>query len=456
MPLSSVVVLPPDSGLEDLLRLLKTIRSGTGQAQHSSACPGAPADLLVSFCKDAADARSGVPRELGSVPVVALCSAEFDDPVCVGLRIACSYFRDNSVQTKLDTPCYIGQRAAANAGLVDGSRLIGESEPAQEIRSSIQKIAARDTTVLITGETGTGKELIAELIHKNSRRRQNSYLCVNCAAIPDDLLESELFGYERGAFTGAHLSGPGKLEGANGGTVFFDEIGDMSLYAQAKILRLIETREIQRLGAKRPTRVDFRIIAATNQEIDSPCSSSRFRRDLYFRLNVARIHVPALRERKSDIPLLVRHFIEHFNLEFGYQVQGVSEDTMRVLLRYDWPGNIREVKNTVESLFVNHNASERRLELPARMMQQAGSAASAPPTEQERLLSALWATDWNKSKAARQLHWSRMTLYRKMAKYAMTPEARKTLTPEAGKKAPQADTGAKAKSAGAAGSSGNL
>jgi DNA-binding NtrC family response regulator len=313
--------------------------------------------------------------------------------------------------------------AAPPGGLIDGERLIGESPAMEEIKAAIQRVAATDTNVLITGETGTGKELIAELIQKNSKRRQNRYVCINCAAIPDSLVESELFGYERGAFTGAQIAGEGKLEGANGGTVFFDEIGDMSMYAQAKILRLIETKEIQRLGSRRLTRLDFRVIAATNQDIDSPASSARFRRDLYFRLNVARIHVPALRERKADIPLLIRHFIHRFNGEFGRRVEGVGEETMRDLLRYEWPGNIRELKNTMEAMFVNlPTGGEARLDLPDRLRRHISGAAGLPPTEQERLLSALWATDWNKSKSAKQLHWSRMTLYRKMMKYGLEPK----------------------------------
>jgi transcriptional regulator with PAS, ATPase and Fis domain len=312
--------------------------------------------------------------------------------------------------------------------LIGGDRLIGDSPTIQEIKSSIQRIGATDSNVLITGETGTGKELIAELVQRNSRRRQQRYVCINCAAIPDSLLESELFGYERGAFTGAQMAGEGKLEGANGGTVFFDEIGDMSLYAQAKILRLIETKEIQRLGSRRPIKVDFRVIAATNLEIDSPAKSPNFRRDLYFRLNVARIHIPALRERKPDIPLLIRHFIGHFNQEFGRCVESVGEVAMRALLHYDWPGNIRELKNTVEALFVNlRTGQEKQLELTEPLRRQIAGTEGLPPNEQERLLSVLWATDWNKSKAARQLQWSRMTLYRKMAKYEMERGGKKPL-----------------------------
>ena len=390
------------------------------------------ADLIVFLGRDAQALKSCLPETLREVPILALTGQHLSDDV---LRAVEAEFINAppaamhpqivsrpagpSNPRAVDTP----GGSARTSGLIDGHRLIGDSPAMQEIRSSIARVAATDSNVLITGETGTGKELIAELIQQNGKRSKRRYICINCAAIPDSLLESELFGYERGAFTGAQVAGEGKLEGVDGGTVFFDEIGEMSLHAQAKILRLIETRELQRLGAKRSTRVDFRIIAATNQDVDSPASAARFRRDLYFRLNVARIHVPPLRERKVDIPLLLAHSIERFNRQFGRRVEEVEADSMRLLLRYDWPGNVRELKNTVEALFVDApSGGETRLRLGERMRRHMSVCADADLSEQERLLEALWATDWNKSKTARQLHWSRMTLYRKMVKYQLDGE----------------------------------
>ncbi len=380
---------------------------------------GKSVDLIVLVCRDAKYAQPRVPPVFDRIPILTLASSDFSHGALAGLEaifINCPLGHVRQLPARRTE----GRRVGDFCDLIDGHRIIGESPPIEEIKRCIQRVAATDANVLITGETGTGKELIAEMIQKNSKRRQAHYVCMNCAAIPDSLLESELFGYERGAFTGAQLGGAGKLEGAHGGTVFFDEIGDMSPYAQAKILRLIETKEIQRLGAKRPTRVDFRVIAATNRDIDSPADSAHFRRDLYFRLNVARIHLPALRERKSDIPLLIRHFIQHFNRELGRSIERVGEAALRDMLRYDWPGNIRELRNTVEGLFVNlPTGNETQLELPERMRRQIAGTAGLTPNEQERLISTLWATDWNKSKAARKLQWSRMTLYRKMAKYGL-------------------------------------
>jgi two-component system response regulator HydG/two-component system response regulator AtoC len=373
-------------------------------------------DLILIVGRDARKALSRIPEALRGVPVIALTSPDFSNEALANLGAMSIGGRSDDLAGET-RPHESGVSGSGTGRLVDGQRLIGESPAVQQIKSSIEKVAATDANVLITGETGTGKELIAELIQRNSKRRSDRYVCINCAAVPDSLLESELFGYERGAFTGAQQAGEGKLEGAQGGTVFFDEIGDMSLYAQAKILRLIETREIQRLGSKRPTRLDFRLIAATNIDIDSHEGASRFRRDLYFRLNVARIHIPPLRERKSDIPLLIRHFVRHFSGQFGRHVDGFGEDAMRGLLRHEWPGNIRELKNTVEASFVNLAAGETRLKLPDQLERHFCGDGASPSSEQERLITALWATGWNKSKAARQLQWSRMTLYRKMVKY---------------------------------------
>ena len=433
MSLLAVLVASDEHALGEVARTLNN--AGSLSSLHSDRKPAHSlesdkVDLIVILCSDARGVQSRLPRDLYGIPILALESDKFKDGALGQLGavfIHCP--QDGAAPPEVllhmsrregDSPKNAEEATPVDNGLVDGHRLIGDSEIVREIKSSIQKVAATDSNVLITGETGTGKELIADLIQKNSRRCQRGYVCINCAAIPDSLLESELFGYERGAFTGAQGAGAGKLEGVKGGTVFFDEIGEMSLCAQAKILRLIETREIQRLGSRKPSRLDFRVIAATNLDVDAPASSDRFRRDLYFRLNVARIHMPALRERKSDIPLLIRHFIQHFNLEFGRCVERVAEDAMREFLHYEWPGNVRELKNTMEALFVNlPTAGETLLNLPARLRQHMTSTAGLPPSEQERLVSALWATDWNKSKAARQLHWSRMTLYRKMVKYGL-------------------------------------
>jgi transcriptional regulator with PAS, ATPase and Fis domain len=282
----------------------------------------------------------------------------------------------------------------------------------------MRKVATTDSHVLITGETGTGKELAAQYIHQQSMRRTRPVVFINCAALPDGLLESELFGYERGAFTGAISAYSGKLKLADGGTVLFDEIGDMSPYAQAKILRVIETKEVYPLGGRRSVPLDIRIIAATNRDLERQVSKNEFRHDLYFRLNVARIHLPPLRERRDDIPLLIDHFVQEFSARFGRWIDGFSKEAMEILLRYEWPGNVRELMNLIERIFIDPPREKVAVgDLPESMHSPLPAPRKILPAERELLLYTLSQTNWNKSKAAERLHWSRMTLYRKIAKY---------------------------------------
>jgi DNA-binding NtrC family response regulator len=310
-------------------------------------------------------------------------------------------------------------RLVPSAG--EGQRMIGDGPRMREINAYIGGIAGGESNILITGETGTGKELAAGLIHRASRRRQKPFVCINCAAIPDSLLESELFGYEKGAFTGAHMASAGKLKLADGGTVLFDEIGDMSQYAQAKILRLIESKEIERLGGRRSIPIDVRVIAATNQDLEHLMVEGSFRKDLYFRLNVARIHLPPLRERKEDLPALLEYYVHEFNRELGREVDGPTDEALSALLRHDWPGNVRELRNLVEAVLTTLRSRHISLaDLPAPYRRWPGDA---PEAERDRLLAALLATRWNKSKTAERLHWSRMSVYRKIAKYQLVRSA---------------------------------
>jgi DNA-binding NtrC family response regulator len=296
--------------------------------------------------------------------------------------------------------------------------IVGDSSVMREIRARIARVASSDSNVLITGETGTGKELLAEAVHGKSSRRNKPLVAINCAAIPDSLLESELFGYAKGAFTGADSNRDGKLKAADKGTVFLDEIGDMSSYGQAKILRMIESKEIQRLGCSRGIPLDVRVIAATNQDLEQLSKENKFRKDLFFRLNVARIHLPPLRDRKEDLLSLIKHYIGRFNRHFGRSIRGLSEEALDCLLAYDWPGNVRELKNLLESIFVEASGQHISLaDLPLQLRLRCNELKSLFGNERERLLWALSATNWNKSKAADKLQWSRMTLYRKMARY---------------------------------------
>jgi two-component system response regulator HydG/two-component system response regulator AtoC len=287
----------------------------------------------------------------------------------------------------------------------------------QDIRNYIKKVALTDSNVLITGETGTGKDLVAGLIHGNSARKEKPFVCLNCAAIPETLLESELFGYERGAFTGAVCSQKGKFELADGGTLFLDEIGEMGSLAQAKILRAIDTKQICRLGGQVGRRLDVRLIAATNQPLKHLVQEQKFRKDLYFRLNVTNIDVPPLRDRRPDIPELVTHFIHNLNQRWGRAVQDVGPEAMEAFVHYGWPGNVRELKNVLESLFVEPGLCKIYLrDLPAEI-QGTHIVTETTNAERDQIIVALRLTKWNKTQAAQQLHWSRMTLYRKLARY---------------------------------------
>jgi two-component system NtrC family response regulator len=230
--------------------------------------------------------------------------------------------------------------------------ILGESGLMQEVLSLVRRVAASDATVLIQGESGTGKELIAKAIHYASRRASGPLVRVNCAALPETLLESELFGHERGAFTGAVATRRGRFEAAQGGTLFLDEIGDLPAHLQVKLLRVLQEREIERLGASRPIAVDVRVLAATHRDLDDLVRRERFRDDLYYRLNVVTITIPPLRERREDVPVLLDHFVRKFARANGRAIHGVTEEAREALLRYDYPGNVRELENLVERAVV--------------------------------------------------------------------------------------------------------
>jgi DNA-binding NtrC family response regulator len=360
-------------------------------------------------------------------PVLLFSEASSESFVIEALRAGVSDVLSDTA-TAAEIKASVGRVTGSPAdapqhALIDGEALIGVGAAASCVRVSIARAANNDSNTLITGETGTGKELVADLIHRNSARTRRPMICINSAAIPDTLLESELFGYERGAFTGAHATSPGKLEQAEGGTIFFDEIGEMTPFAQAKILRAIESREIQRLGGRRVIRIDVRIICATNRDVDTLAMDRGFRKDLYFRINVTRIHLSPLRERKCDIQPLIEHYVRHFNRSFHANVLGLEGGTLDRLIAYDWPGNVRELKNVLESVFVSRPAARICFpDLPDWLQRRLDpTPPPAAPPERDRILSALSATNWNKSKAAERLSWSRMTLYRKLAKYQLDP-----------------------------------
>jgi two-component system response regulator AtoC len=312
----------------------------------------------------------------------------------------------------------------------DHRGIISKSHKMERIFDLIATVADTRSTVLIQGESGTGKELIARAIHYESSRSHHPFVSVSCAALVDSLLESELFGHEKGSFTDAKTRKRGKFELADGGTIFLDEIGEISPKLQLNLLRVLQEREFHRVGGEEPVRVDVRVLAATNRDLEEAVREGTFREDLYYRLNVITIHVPPLRERKEDIPLLASHFIEKFNFEFGKNVEGVSEEALQLLLEHDWPGNVRELENVIErAVIINKEGIIMPSHLPPQLIKvPEGAASPAPPhktlLEVERLhiQRVLNENDWNIQRSARILGIDRTTLYAKIKRYGLTRE----------------------------------
>jgi DNA-binding NtrC family response regulator len=301
--------------------------------------------------------------------------------------------------------------------------IIGKSGAMQEVFELITRIAPTDSTVLITGESGTGKELIAQAIHGNSTRCYMPFIAVSCGALPDSLLESELFGYEKGAFTGAEHTKKGRFEMADKGTIFLDEIGDISLKTQVDLLRVLQQKEFRRLGGEEVIKVDVRILAATNRDIQKAIRENRFREDLFYRLNVISIHVPPLRERKEDIPLLVETFIRRYCLEMNKEEVKIAPTALKLLLDYDWPGNVRELENVIERALVIGQGKEIAADDLPFSRKELGPEKfpkSLKIMEQMHIERILEETEWNISRAARELDIDRQTLYNKIEKYKIT------------------------------------
>jgi len=308
-----------------------------------------------------------------------------------------------------------------------GRRLIGNSPAIREVLDRIELVRHVNSNVIIRGETGTGKELVAYAIHNNSPRARQSFVKLNCGAIPKDLLESELFGHEKGSFTGALQQRIGCFEMANRGTILLDEIGDMPLELQVKLLGVIQDRVVQRVGGHERIPVDVRIIAATHQNLEKAIEQNTFREDLYYRLNVISIAVPPLRERKEDIPLLIQHFLERLRRETGKAIAGVDSEAVQLLMSYDYPGNVRELENIIESAVVlcqNHEVTAEELPTGVRNAGEAPTAelripAGTPLEEVERLciLEALKQTEGNKRRAAALLGISEKSVYNKLERY---------------------------------------
>jgi DNA-binding NtrC family response regulator len=314
--------------------------------------------------------------------------------------------------------------------------IIGASEGLKSVLERVAKVAVRDSSILVTGESGTGKELIAQAIHYNSPRREKKFVAINCGALPENLLESELFGYKKGAFTGANESRCGLLETANGGTLFLDEAGNLPMNVQKTLLRFLQEKEFHRLGDTTPTRVDVRILSATNSDLKDAIKSGAFREDLYYRLNVVTIHLPPLRDRRSDIPLLAAHFVQHQNLKFNTAIKGFESEAMKVLNAYEWPGNIRQLKNVIEACMAVEAGEHISRETLLQFIEADQSSSTVAPTaeqidqnvpytaalehfEADLLRGLLKRHGGNIDSAAREAGMNVVTMYRKIKKFSI-------------------------------------
>jgi two-component system nitrogen regulation response regulator NtrX len=315
-------------------------------------------------------------------------------------------------------------------------QIVGRSFALRQVLDRVEKVAPTDARVLVTGENGTGKELVARAIHRLSPRADKAFIELNCAAIPSELIESELFGHMKGSFTGAHEDRAGKFELADGGTLFLDEIGDMSLQAQAKVLRALQEGIVTRVGGAKPIQVDVRVLAATNKELEEEIKGGRFREDLYYRLNVIPLHVPPLRERREDIAMLVRHFVETNAREANLRPRQFTDEALEHMQRMDWPGNVRELRNTVERLLILSGGSTVTADdvdlLVGGKMKGGGLSGDLlgcntfaefkEAAERAFILQKLRENDWNVSETARILDMPRSNLYKKIERYEMVRE----------------------------------
>ncbi|MFZ2447164.1 MAG: sigma-54 dependent transcriptional regulator [Syntrophobacteraceae bacterium] len=302
--------------------------------------------------------------------------------------------------------------------------IIGKSAPMQKVFELIKTVADTSATVLITGETGTGKEMVARAVHATSSRRYGAFIAVSCGALPETLLESELFGYEKGAFTGADRTKKGRFEMAHGGSLFLDEIGDISMKTQVKLLRALQERSFSRLGGTETIDVDVRLITATNQNLVNLVETNVFRSDLYYRLNVVNIHIPPLRERKEDIPLLADHFMEKFNIEFNKKFNRIERKALELMVSYHWPGNVRELENVIErAIVIDQGPEVKAKHLPfcsgdTPALSDAGPRA-LEEVEKDHIRKMLEQNQWNISKTAKVLDIDRTTLHKKIQKFGI-------------------------------------
>jgi two-component system, NtrC family, nitrogen regulation response regulator NtrX len=471
MPKPRILVIDDDAGIRESLRMTleydgyDVAGAATGQEGLALVEREAP-DLVLLDVKmpgmDGLDVLTRLHSMHESLPVVMISAHGTPSSAVDAIRKGALDFLEKPFEST-DRLRVTIQNALEQARLRDENRslkravevrhqMIGESSALKQVMAAIGRAAPTNATVLITGESGVGKELVARTIHRNSLRSRERFVQVNCAAIPEELIESELFGHEKGSFTGATEKQVGKFEQADKGTIFLDEIGDMSAKTQAKVLRVLQEGEVERLGSARTNKVDVRVIAATNKNLEEEIEKGHFREDLYFRLAVIPVYVPPLRERPDDIPQLVRHFMEYFSRDNNVRPKRITPAAIEVLQRYRWKGNIRELRNTVERLIIMTGSDSIDVaDLPEIVRSPSASAAFASAgagaaatksaavtgsaeakagtlrefkdnAERAFLVGKLRENGWNISKTAEVIDTPRSNLYKKLEQYQISQE----------------------------------
>jgi DNA-binding NtrC family response regulator len=440
--------------VEDELNMARTLAKNLERAGYAveHAAEGAaalarlleePFDLVITDLKMPGMDGMTLLHELHerriSVPAIVLTGFGTIETAVEAMKLGASDYvikdiRPQEILLKLESVLRLESLRRENARLREELRrthrfgeLIGVSAPMRDVYQLVEAVSQNKSTVLVSGESGTGKELVARTIHERSALAEGPFVAVNCAGLAETLLDSQLFGHRRGAFTGAVADHDGVFRAASGGTLFFDEVAEIPPGLQAKFLRAIQEREVVPLGSTRPIAVDVRLIAATNREIDAEVEAGRFRRDLFYRLNVVRIELPPLRARRDDVPVLVDHFISRYSKQYDVAPKTVAADALACLQAYDWPGNVRELQNVVERVFALSGADTLTLgDLPATLRRPEGRSGLLPAgrhtldeTERELIAETLAASQGNKNEAARRLGIDRQRLYRKLRKYGL-------------------------------------